>query len=59
MMLEHIGERPAAQRIESALHRLYRQGTFLPHDVGGTATTAEFTKALTRAIEEHETVRRV
>jgi len=59
MMLEHIGERPAAQRIESALHRLYRQGTSLTQDVGGTATTAEFTKALTRAIEEHETVRRV
>ena len=59
MMLEHIGERPAAQRIESALHRLYRQGTSLTQDVGGTATTVEFTKALTCAIEEHETVRRV
>jgi isocitrate dehydrogenase (NAD+) len=43
MMLDHIGEPAAACRIESALHRVYREGKNLTRDVGGSATTDQFT----------------
>jgi isocitrate dehydrogenase (NAD+) len=50
MMLDHIGEMTAARRVESALHRVYREGTSLTPDVGGKASTAEFTAALIHAL---------
>ena len=50
MMLDHIGEVKAARRIESALHRVYREGKMRTRDVGGSATTAEFTKAVIAAL---------
>ena len=50
MMLDHIGEVPAAQTIEAALHKVYREGKSLTRDLGGSATTAEFTDAVVRAI---------
>ena len=46
MMLDHIGEAKAARNVESALHRVYRAGKTLTHDVGGTASTGAFTDAL-------------
>ncbi len=46
MMLDHIGETSAAQRIDAALHEVYREGRSLTRDVGGTATTAQFTEAV-------------
>jgi isocitrate dehydrogenase (NAD+) len=51
MMLDHLGESKAARRIEGALHGLYREHKSLTRDVGGTATTAEFTDALIRALK--------
>ncbi|MGD0964601.1 MAG: isocitrate dehydrogenase (NAD(+)) [Candidatus Acidiferrales bacterium] len=51
MMLEHIGEDAAARSIRNALFRVYREGQTLTRDVGGTATTAEFTDTLIRALE--------
>jgi isocitrate dehydrogenase (NAD+) len=48
MMLDHLRESKAARRIEGALHKLYRERKSLTRDVGGTATTAEFTEALIR-----------
>jgi isocitrate dehydrogenase (NAD+) len=50
MMLDHIGEEAAARRVESALHKVYREGKSLTRDVGGSATTAEFTAAIIRAL---------
>lgn len=50
MMLDHIGETKAARRIESALHRVYREGKTRTRDVGGSATTAEFTKTVIAAL---------
>ena len=50
MMLDHIGEMEAARRVENALHRVYREGKSLTRDVRGTATTAEFTGAVIRAL---------
>ena len=40
MMLDHLGE------IEAALHRVYREGKTRTPDVGGSATTAQFTQAV-------------
>lgn len=52
MMLNHIGEDAAARNIEQALHQVYREGKSVTGDVGGTATTAEFTEAVIRALEK-------
>jgi isocitrate dehydrogenase (NAD+) len=49
LMLRHVGEMAAAARIENALHRVYREGKVLTRDVGGTASTAEFTAAVISA----------
>jgi isocitrate dehydrogenase (NAD+) len=46
MMLDHIGDAKAARRIESALHGVYREGKTLTPDLGGSATTKEFTAAV-------------
>ena len=46
MMLDHLGERPAARRIESALHKVYQEGKHATRDLGGSATTAQFTDAV-------------
>jgi isocitrate dehydrogenase (NAD+) len=46
MMLDHIGEVKAARQIEESLHKVYREGKSLTRDVGGKATTAEFTNAV-------------
>jgi isocitrate dehydrogenase (NAD+) len=48
MMLRHLKEREAADRIQGAIERVYAKGERLPRDVGGTASTAEFTDAVVR-----------
>lgn len=51
MMLEHLGEKEAAGRVQAAVFRVYRQGEHLTRDLGGHATTAEFTEAVIRAMD--------
>ena len=51
MMLDHLNERPAARRIEAALERVYREGKHATRDLGGRATTTEFTDAIIAALE--------
>ncbi len=51
MMLVHLGEENDARRIERALHKVYREGKSLTRDVGGSATTREFTDAIIRSLE--------
>jgi isocitrate dehydrogenase (NAD+) len=51
MMLDYLGEAAAARSIRNALYKVYREGKTLTRDVGGTATTAEFTDSVVRAIE--------
>ena len=46
MMLDHVGESPAARKIESALDRVYREGKSLTKDVGGNSTTKQFADAV-------------
>jgi isocitrate dehydrogenase (NAD+) len=50
MMLRHIGENAAANRIEAALTETYRLGDVRTRDLGGTATTDEFTDALCKRL---------
>jgi isocitrate dehydrogenase (NAD+) len=50
MMLDHLGERPAARRIETALEKVYREARHTTQDVGGKAGTSEFTDALIAAL---------
>ena len=50
MMLHHIGEGAAAQRIEDSLVAMYREGNVKTGDLGGSATTAQFTEALCKRI---------
>jgi isocitrate dehydrogenase (NAD+) len=50
LMLDHLGERPAAERIEAALLKTYRDGKYTTKDVGGKATTEQFTNAVLDAL---------
>jgi isocitrate dehydrogenase (NAD+) len=52
MMLDHLGERAASARIRAALDRVLTDGVIRTHDLGGTATTTEFTDAICRQLEE-------
>jgi isocitrate dehydrogenase (NAD+) len=46
MMLHHLGEDVAAQRVEAAVGALLEGGGALTPDMGGTATTEDVTRAL-------------
>jgi isocitrate dehydrogenase (NAD+) len=52
LMLRHLGEREAADRVYDALSRVYRAKEHLTRDVGGQASTSEFTDAIVAAIEQ-------
>jgi isocitrate dehydrogenase (NAD+) len=51
MMLDHIGEHDRAARIRAALDRVLAAGIVRTHDLGGQATTTEFTEAIVRELE--------
>ena len=46
MMLNHIHEDAAAQKVQAAYDAILREGKTLTRDLGGTANTAEFTDAI-------------
>jgi len=50
LMLDHLGERSAARRIEAALETVYREAKQTTKDVGGSATTDQFTDAVISAL---------
>jgi len=50
MMLRHIGERAAGDRIETALNRILGKRERITRDLGGTASTNEFTDAIIAAL---------
>jgi len=49
LMLEHLGEAPAAARIMKALERVTGQKVFTP-DLGGSARTRDVTQAVIQAL---------
>jgi len=50
MMLEHLGEKPAGDRLMRAIERVTADKRFHTPDLGGKATTAEVTAAVIDAI---------
>ena len=51
MMLDYIGDRERADRIRAALARVLTAGAVRTHDLGGTASTTQFTDAICRELE--------
>jgi isocitrate dehydrogenase (NAD+) len=51
MMLRHIDEGDAADRIAAALGRVLESGAAKTRDLGGTASTFEFADAVSRALQ--------
>jgi isocitrate dehydrogenase (NAD+) len=49
-MLRHLGEREAAERIEGAMLKVFRDGEVRTRDIGGTAKTMEFAEAIMAAM---------
>jgi isocitrate dehydrogenase (NAD+) len=52
MMLDHIGEHERGARIRRALDHVLAEGHVRTRDLGGEATTTEFTAAVCREVEE-------
>jgi isocitrate dehydrogenase (NAD+) len=50
MMLDHIGEREASARIRAAVGRILSAGKVRTRDLGGKASTTEFTEAICREL---------
>jgi isocitrate dehydrogenase (NAD+) len=46
LMLAHLGEREPARRLQSAIESVYAEGKSLTSDVGGNASTSQFTEAI-------------
>lgn len=52
MLLKYIGEYDAAEVIESATAKVLMEGKVLTRDLGGTASTLEYTKEILNFIQE-------
>ncbi len=50
LMLNYIGEAFTADRVEQALWQVYREGKHKTRDLGGTASTTQFTDAVIAAL---------
>jgi isocitrate dehydrogenase (NAD+) len=50
LMLAHLGEREAASKLQKALQKVYADGQKLTGDLGGKASTDEFTDAVISAL---------
>jgi isocitrate dehydrogenase (NAD+) len=51
LMLDHLGERTAAERVQNALENVYRDAKHTTRDVGGKAGTEEFADAVIAALK--------
>jgi isocitrate dehydrogenase (NAD+) len=51
MMLKYLGERDAAARIQAAVEKVLADRKHLTRDLGGDATTIEFTEAVIHALD--------
>jgi isocitrate dehydrogenase (NAD+) len=51
LMLDHLGEAQPAARIRGALARVFEAGDIRTRDLGGTATTTEFTQTICRQLD--------
>jgi isocitrate dehydrogenase (NAD+) len=55
LMLRHLDETAAADRIQKALESVYSERKFLTRDVGGASGTTQFADAILAAMEGHRT----
>ena len=46
MLLRHLGEQPAAERLEGAIAAVVQEGRTLTYDLGGTARTSQVAEAV-------------
>jgi len=51
MMLDHIGERETSARVRAALDKVLMEGSVRTRDLGGSASTTEFTDAICRQLQ--------
>jgi len=51
MMLVHLGENGAAGRLKKAVEAVYAEGKHVTRDIGGSASTKQFTDAVIKALE--------
>ena len=51
MLLTHLGENEAAHKLQTSIEAVYKEGKSLTGDVGGTASTEDFTEAVVKAIK--------
>jgi len=51
LLLEHLGETEAAAHLRGAIEAVYQEGCHLTRDLGGSASTEEFTQAVIAALE--------
>lgn len=56
LMLRHLNESEAADRIQAALEKTYKEKLHLTRDMGGTSGTSEFTDAVIANMEQHSAV---
>jgi isocitrate dehydrogenase (NAD+) len=54
MMLDHLGDSARASRIRAALEATIREGTRVTRDLGGMASTDEFTDAVIAELRASE-----
>ncbi|HQD06082.1 MAG TPA: isocitrate/isopropylmalate family dehydrogenase, partial [Bacillota bacterium] len=52
MMLRHIGEAEAAERVEAALSAVLEEGKEVTYDLGGSAGTMEMAQAIVRRLKQ-------
>lgn len=50
LMLRHLGERDAAEKIESAMLNVFKEGKTRTRDIGGQSNTTEFADAIIAAL---------
>ncbi len=51
LLLRHIGEQAAAERVEAALRSVIAEGRAVTYDLGGTAGTSEMADAIVARLE--------
>ncbi len=52
LLLQHMGEREAARRIEDAVSHIYEEGSILTPDVGGSASTESMTDRIIELLSD-------
>jgi isocitrate dehydrogenase (NAD+) len=51
LMLRHLGEREPADRVETAMLKVFQEGKVRTRDIGGESKTAEFAEAIIAAMQ--------